>query len=283
ARTDAPGGFVWKYILSYIGILILLLVAFGLLLGGLLAPLLTASGSDLTGDELALLGVVYLIFIPVSLVMGAVFEASYLRRYLRADTFKLRFGGDELRLIVVYILWFLMVIAFYVLLFGSVLLIGGGGSADFATIGAVAAIFVLLISVAWLYLAIRLAPAAALTIRDRKIRFASAWRLTRGRFWTLFGAYLALIGCAFLAYILVSIIIGIVMIGAVGASGGLEDPAAIEAAFATPVLLIPFGLLYMAVIAAYVWFGYVWAGPAALAARIDPDHGDTTSQADAFS
>ena len=290
-RTDAPRGFTWKYILSFGAALLGFLILYGLVFGGLFFSLFGAEGDPAAiertiEDNAGWLIGGYLIILPLMWLFMAVFEASFQRRYMRADTFKLRLGGDELRLFVVYLIWFAFYIVFYI---AVVALAAGTGSGlsgvdvGAAGIGAVLMGFVAL--AAWTYFAVRLAPAAALTIRDRAIRFPSAWRVTRGRFWPLLGCYLVYIVALFVAYILVGVIVGLTFAGVLGAFGGLADPNdadALAEVFSSPLVLIVGGVFYFGLLAAYAWFIYVWAGPAALAARTDPDHAGMNNPAEAF-
>lgn len=275
ARTGAPRGFTWKYLLSYIAVVIVYFVLIGALFGGLFFSLMTASVDPGATEELllenagAVVGMYGLMTI-FGLLFYAIFEASYQRRYMHADTFKLRLAGDEFRLLVIYLLWFLFTIVMYLV---SALLVVVGVQVN----GVLAFLLGLVVVCGWIFLAVRLSAASALTVRDRKIRFASSWRVTRGRFWSLFGAHLAMFASAIMAYIVFAGILGIVMFATLANSG--SDPDALAS---DPAFLVVMGIMYIFFIPAGAWFYYFWAGPAALAARTDPDSGGMLDPAEAF-
>jgi hypothetical protein len=125
----------------------------------------------------------------------------------------LRFGADELRQIA---LGLFLLILFYVglILAGIVLTVitavvvaaAGTGTAMFVAIGV--DIAVLVIITCWLSL--RFSLCFPLTLLRGTITISESWRLTRGRFWTLFGGFLPL----YLLVFLVSIGIASVTMGA---------------------------------------------------------------------
>ena len=106
----------------------------------------------------------------------------------------LRLGMDELRLLGLGVLFaivgFVAELVAIVLLALVVVAVGyllGQGFA--AAVGVVLGIG-LLLAVIWAE--VRLSLAGAYTVMRRRIVIGPAWRATRGRFWTLFGAYLVL-------------------------------------------------------------------------------------------
>lgn len=107
----------------------------------------------------------------------------------------LRFGMDEVRLMA---LGLILVIAFIVLLFLLVILLVLFAALLALAAGPGAAIplaillyIVMLAIVVWLE--VRLSLVFSLTLLRRRIIIGESWRLTRGRFWTLFGAYFVLV------------------------------------------------------------------------------------------
>jgi hypothetical protein len=281
ARTGAPRGFVWKLVLSYIagGI------AFGCLMmalmGGWYVNLLSAYASKDTAEIMAasqmsggMVAFVYFVLMPLGLFFYAIFEASYLRRYIRQDRFFLRVGRDEWNVFVVLLIWFggFAVITFAIgIIIGLIAAIGAfafdsGGEPSLGAIYGMVVFIYLVIFGAMAFFGVKFSPAAAMTIRDRKIRFASAWGATKGKFWPLLGAYAlwALLG-------LVGYMVAMTALVTVGAGAF----AAID-----PESTNPFGviaglgplvvILYFLILAAGVCFYYIWAGPAALAAKTDP-------------
>ncbi len=293
-RTEGAGGFLWKYLSAYI-VLWLIYAAANLYV---MAPMMMAYGDmmrDLSmggdGNPEALeqvmlqnavrIGGGFAALLPIALVLWAAFEAAIQRRYIRNDGFRLRFGSDELRLIVVGIIWFLFLMAGYLAFAafaGVAVMLGTATSSAGAFIGlsiliGFASLFL------WVWMAIRLSPAAALTIRDRRIRFFDAWAVTRGRAWPMLGAFFLLILGYYFAVTLVY------MIGGMGAMGMMmsnpevmeavanEDPEAMMAFFVSPAVLVPLILAYIVMMLMQGLFQYAWAGPAALAAKTDPRQG----------
>lgn len=113
----------------------------------------------------------------------------------------LRLGMDELRLlgcalivlIGFYVVMTVVVIVAVVLMMIVSHLLGGS-----AVVGALFISLVVLIPCAWLMT--RLALVGPLTILQRKIVIGPAWRLSRGHFWQLFGAYLVIMLVLFVVY-----------------------------------------------------------------------------------
>jgi hypothetical protein len=143
----------------------------------------------------------------------------------------LRLGMDELRVFAVALI--LIIIAFVVLFMGSMfsaLIIGGlamGGSPIGAAIGGFVVIFLMMAMIACFY--IRFSLAVPLTLLRRRIVIGESWRLTSGRFWVLFLAYLAI----FLIGTLLSVVTAAVTSGSYLMElirGGMNPTVAQEAA-----------------------------------------------------
>ncbi|MEL7130260.1 MAG: hypothetical protein AAGK23_12005 [Pseudomonadota bacterium] len=291
ARADAPPGFLWKQALSYALFSMITLGLSIFLMGGLYLEMLTLGEDpdenlDFWAENWAPIFGVYGLLMPLGFATWAIFEASFQRRYMRGDGFKLRFGGDELRLIVVGLFWLMF---FFLAIFGPSLIIGvlGAISTELGTDGGgLQVIAVLIGAITFLvpiYFAVRFSAASALTIRDRKIQITSSWRVTRGRFWGLFGSYIAIIAAALGAYIVFSIVIGIAALSGMALlDADLASRDASEA-FADPLLIGTLGFIYFVGFMASAIFGVIWGGPAALAARTDPEHGGRVDPAEAFS
>jgi hypothetical protein len=283
-KTGGPKGFLWKFALAY--------ALFGIVLQGisiyLMAPIYGAAFNPIVMEDPDMMDQVmlenigrvalgYLVSFVFGILMWIMFEAASQRRYMRADGFSLKLGGDEGRLVVVGLFWFGLLILLYIGMFILLMipmLIGAAAGGDGAmAAGAVAVIVMLAYMVFAIWVAVRFSPAAAMTIRDRKIRFGSAWRVTKGKVWTLIGSWLVL------ALIMMVVMMVLYMVFAVTAvmslmpvlQSGSDDPAEIIAAFTTPGFIIPaiiFGLVYMGLAGAMM---HVFGGPAALAAKTDPN------------
>jgi hypothetical protein len=94
--------------------------------------------------------------------------------------------------------------------------------------------------VAWIFVAVRLAPASGASIGAGHFAPLKAWSVSRGRFWALFGAFLLI----FLIYLAACIIVGSVTMGAYFATvfNGVDwtkmssDPAGWSQAYQSAVL-----------------------------------------------
>jgi len=141
--------------------------------------------------------------IPVSLVVSAILMAAVARGVLnpRAGGFGyLRFGMDELRVIVVTLV--LSILAFcawmaLAILIGVLAGVAGATGANWmwlvgllAGVGGVAAI---------IWLAVRLSLAVPMTVAENRIAIFDSFGLTRGRFWSL-------LGMAVIAFVMVLVI-----------------------------------------------------------------------------
>lgn len=104
--------------------------------------------------------------------------------FIRAGADELRLTGLAIFMFVCFYLGFIVLGVVLTLIAGALAAIGGVGAA--IGVGIVEAI-ALLCLFAWIY--VRLSLALPLTFMNKTFVLAQSWRLTRGRFWTLFGAY----------------------------------------------------------------------------------------------
>jgi hypothetical protein len=134
-----------------------------------------------------------LIMLAVAMTLFAAAQRAVLQPEAGGFAY-LRLGMDELRL---FGLAFALVILFYIALLVAALviaivvalgaLIGGAGAAI-----ALAAIGILALLGASIWVQVRLSLAFPLTVMRKKIVVGEAWQATRGRFWTLFLAFFAI-------------------------------------------------------------------------------------------
>lgn len=139
----------------------------------------------------------------------------------------LRFGMDEVRQIVLAIV---MIVGFYILIFVGFFAIAFGGAflAGIGTAGKVLGILLgIVLGIAFLclciWLAVRLCVAFPLMVLRRRFAIGEAWRLSRGNFWTLFGAFIVVA----VLYIVCAGVIGTLTAASYMSalmSGGILDP-----------------------------------------------------------
>lgn len=305
AQADGPGGFLWKYVISYILATALLVGAsyflfqpvFGVLWSVIQQAAQGVSEAQVeaivTREMTRLLGRIiigYIAMLLLGALFWAVFEAAIQRRYVREEGFSIGLGGDEFRLLVVGLLWVVFMIVFYILTgLVSALLVGIflSSTDEPSMLVLIFPVVYLLSGLFWAYFAVRLSPASAMTIRDRKIHFFGAWGATRKRFLPLFLAYVVLALVLSVIFMIVYFIGGAAVFGTVFAMVGdlnsLEDnPEEIFLLLLDGTLIYPFlGFYFVMLILQGILF-YVWAGPAALAAKTDPRGGGVAQAPDVF-
>jgi len=234
---------------------------------------LAAAGGGSPGALLQWMIPFYLAMIVVALVMTVAAFRAVMRPEASAAAF-LRFGGDELRLLVLAIVWLVinLVLYFMAILLGvtvaGIMAGSNGSSAGIALLfGVVIALPVLCLMI---FVHIRLSPAIPLTLLRRKIIIGDAWRLTRGHFWVLFTGYLIVVLMLVLAYLLVA---AVTMGGyfTMLTSGGFT-PQSIDAAnqyrLAQMSAVTPFTILGWLLSAAYGAVSYaMWAGSVSTATQ----------------
>ena len=138
----------------------------------------------------------------------------------------LRFGMDEIRQIVLAIA---MIVGFYVLLLAGFLAImfGIGFMSAAGTAGAVLGIILgILLGIAFacfcIWLAVRLCLAFPLMVLRRSFAIGEAWRLSRGYFWPLFGAFIVVAVLYFVCAVVISSFTSASYMAALMSSGAFE-------------------------------------------------------------
>lgn len=156
-------------------------------------------------------------------ILAALYRLE-LRDEASPSLFYLRFSRDEARL---FGLWLTVIV-----LLGGLAWLGLEGALWVRKIspwGATAAVLVLFVALAWL--AIRLSLAGPANFATGRFGLADSWRLTRGRFWGLFGMAM-LAACLLILIALVVFILTAVIQAAIGgfhtlAPVSLADPEAL--------------------------------------------------------
>ena len=160
------------------------------------------------------------------------------------------------------------------------------GTGEGAIIGGVLA-FVLAIAymIFVLWLCARFSPAAALTVRDRKIQFGDAWRVTRGKAWTIVGSWIVLgliMSVVFFLFYLIFVVAIVASLMPMMSGMESEDPSLVFRALLAPGVLIPGALLLVGMVFLQACGMHIYSGPAALAARTDPEWADHQAIDDTF-
>ncbi len=177
----------------WIGIYLVCNIAFMLTLMPMMGAAMNPAAAT---DPDAMFGAVLPIFalIPLFFVIAAVLYAAAMRAVLRPDTgglAYLRLGMDELRLIGLTLIF---IIVGTILMFGVSMVFGlvsvGILASTEAGAGSVLTSFLLMLGVfaVVIFFIVRFSLAFPLTLYRRKIVIGEAWTLSRGRFWSLFGA-----------------------------------------------------------------------------------------------
>ena len=234
--------------------------------------LVSASARGATPDPSTMqppagLGLFFLSIIPfmfVCYLAFAAFEAACLRWMIRGEVsgfMGLSLGRDTWSVYLCYWIWFFLYIGFS-LIVGIIsavviaVLMMGSQNGQLGSAFIVGEIVRLVTYIPLVFFAVRLAPASAVSVGEKRVAFFDAWKVTKGRFWELFLSFLTL-------YVLV--VIGeIVIVGALIAiffaslwptivnmgndPTGEQTMAAIGALF-TPENLIAVGVTYVILIA----------------------------------
>jgi len=182
----------------------------------------------------------------LSLVLFSVLSAAINRAVLRPEHWRfgyLRLAGDELRQLGLFAMLLGMAFCAYVVLAVALIAIFDLLSVVIgdAAIGLGAALLGLTL-VGLVFAGVRLSLASPRTFDTGRIDLMEAWRMTRGRFWPLLGAYLLALGLSLVVQALtlaIAIFAAAIVGGGFGAlgAGAQADFSSIAAALA-PVALV---------------------------------------------
>lgn len=189
------------------------------------SPITDPSDPRMMAMMQAYLGIapLYFLFILTIYLALAAFEAAVHRWLVRGESgggfLGLTLGADTWRVLLCYIVWFCVLLGLYLALVIALFVVAGGvgfalasaGEGTAALGGIVGFLIGLALFCAFLYVIVRLAPATATTVGRKQFAFFDAWKVTRGRFWSIFLAYLIL----FVVYLVALTIVGSVMAFAV--------------------------------------------------------------------
>jgi hypothetical protein len=135
----------------------------------------------------------------------------------------LRFGGDELRLIGLGLLYIVATVVLWLLIsipVGIIIALAATGNATAGVI--VGIVFGIICFCGAIWLSVRLSLVGAVFVLEKSFALRKGWQATKGHFWTLFLTYLVMA----IVYIVFQVILAaIVNPGAFGAMfGGATDP-----------------------------------------------------------
>jgi hypothetical protein len=216
-------------VLTWAAIFAVTIIVAAVLIGTGFAPRLAGAASNLNSNDPRAMVSVFAKIAPVLLALltvwiglsGVIGAAIYRRVLTPADSRMayLRFGKDELRQVGALFICLFAAMVFSLaleLLFILPMRLGE------ATAGARLTEFVAQVAAMALniWFGLRLALLPAMTFAVKRIDAFGAWRLTRGHFWRMLGMMTLAIILAFMVYILITIISGVL---AVIVSGGNMD------------------------------------------------------------
>lgn len=183
-----------------------------------------SASSEEAIQDLVALAPLYLALLPLYLSLSSIMAAAVFRALLRPEESAfgyLRFGADELRLI-------LLTLAYWVMFFFLVMAVALGagavtaiGSFVLKPLAPLLGVGVLLFSMGLLfYIAVRLSLAGVITFAERRIALFDSWALTHGQFWRLFGVYVLAVASVVVVMVLALVIFTV--LAAVAAGGDFQ-------------------------------------------------------------
>ena len=305
ARTDGPPGFLPKYLAIYaVGVVVMAVIGFlalqPLLQGYLQAFAMMSQGASesqiqqVLGESilgnLGRIGLGYLGLMIFYAAFWSIMECAVLRRYVRDESFSIGWGADEWRMLGVGLIWMAAFIAAYIAMaLAAVVLVmpvGAFAQDNPALVGLWMVVVFIGLGLSWVYFAVKLSPAGAMTIRDQKVVYFDAWGASKGRFWPMFGAFVVLGLILYVAMMVFYMIGAFTVVGAAMSgmdfSSGEPNPDEVVAAFSSPAVWAPLALIYFAMLIYQGFWQYAWAGIPALAAKTDPRTGGQHDAAATF-
>ena len=230
------------------------------------------------------------------LILGLLLErmmaAAVYRLIFRHDDTKfgyLRLGADEVRLVALRVIYiFLLIGMVFSALFVSGLVTGLVGLAGQAAQALAATAMSLFCIGLLVYVCVRLSLAPVATFAERRLAIFESWRLTRGQFWPLLGAYALALCCIVVIGVLLMFLFSVVASIALLVSGGqLSDVAAMRKAPQSLASYMSFGIIAWMLVSSLfgALYNAVICAPGAVAYRhlhdLPPEHPFSSAQAEA--
>lgn len=245
-------------------------------MGGQDLMALEAAANDQNADPAAAfqnflaLAPLYAILLPIGLVVQAVLAAAVYRAILRpAETGfgYLRLGADEMRLALLTLIYFVLTLVAVI-----VVVVVGSVAAGLAYSVLGSPLFGVALGLFFLgllfFVAVRLSLAPVMTFAEQKISVFESWKLTKGQFWRLVGAYVLAV-----ASVVVVLVLAMVIFMAIAAIAAGGDIASVSKIFTPDLSSV--GAYFTVPMIAYTIFGAflnafyyaVLVAPAAVAYR----------------
>lgn len=189
----------------------------------------------------------YALMIPVGLAVLAVFSAAAYRVVLRPGDDRygyLRVGPDEGRIVLLMLVYFALVVGFTFVVTLVVGLLSAGAMAVGGPAGALLGVVIGLAAMGlFIFVGVRLSLAGPMTFAEGRLRIFESWKLTRGNFWRLLGAYVLAVILMLVVFLLALIIFAAVATLAMGGDmatvGKVFQPDTTSiGAYFTPAMLI---------------------------------------------
>jgi hypothetical protein len=248
---NKPAVAVWSVV--YV---LIFAASFGLLAGVLGPSFIGLMSRPKTADPAAIEGMIkpflaaYVVLLPLGLAVQSMVITAVYRAALRpeqAGFFFLRFGADELRMMLVSFLLGLIALISLAIVIGLVAaavvaIPGTGGKVLMGFAGGAAGLCLLA------FIGVRLCMASPMTFAERRIHLFGSWRLTQGRFWPLLGAFFLALVLSIIASTFLQIVLSIIM----SLSGGAQTTLVQGATTIQPHALIglaPLAVAYLVVMA----------------------------------
>jgi MFS family permease len=198
---------------------------------------------------------------PIGLLISVMFTCAVYRAMVRPKESRfafLRIGGDELRLFALGFIYGVMAVVAVIGLVVVGVVAGGIAIAIFAGghgAGAgwgwfVAVLIALTLFCAAIWVAVRLSLAPPISFAEKRIAIFDSWRLTRGNFWRMFGAYVLTWIFVLIFSMAVMMVFGImILIGGAMLGGVLHGEAPPDWSKLAPTIAV-LGILWLAASAA---------------------------------